>query len=296
MGTEDARRAVEAHIPDREVRRVEPLGEGYDHVVYEVDGELVVRFAKEVRDVERDGALLTAVARIAPVPTPVPVFVDGEHGCLAYRKLLGVPLMDAAGPLMGAAGPPTGAAGPALDGRALAAVVEEVAGCLAALHAAPVEGFAGLADVDHDAPDEWLAEAAEQFAEVAAAVDPRLVPAIRAFLAAPPPAGIGADGLVFSHNDLGAEHVLLGPAEGAGTTVSGIIDWSDAAIVDPAYDYGLLYRDLGAVALRWCPSALRERAVFYARCTVFEDLAYGLETGIEGYRRQSLAAMARLFG
>jgi aminoglycoside phosphotransferase (APT) family kinase protein len=43
---------------------------------------------------------------------------------------------------------------------------------------------------------------------------------------------------VFSHNDLGIEHVLIDP----GTwTVTGIIDWSDAAIVDPAIDFGLLY-------------------------------------------------------
>ncbi len=32
--------------------------------------------------------------------------------------------------------------------------------------------------------------------------------------------------------------------------VTGIIDWSDAAIVDPAYDFGLLYRDLGPRARR----------------------------------------------
>jgi aminoglycoside phosphotransferase (APT) family kinase protein len=30
---------------------------------------------------------------------------------------------------------------------------------------------------------------------------------------------------------------------------TGIIDWSDAALADPAYDFGLLCRDLGAAAL-----------------------------------------------
>lgn len=68
--------------------------------------------------------------------------------------------------------------------------------------------------------------------------------------------------------------------------MTGIVDWSDAAIVDPAYDFGLLYRDLGPaavdVAIRGYRTdvtdvvALGQRAAFYAKCKVFEDLAYGL--------------------
>jgi aminoglycoside phosphotransferase (APT) family kinase protein len=87
--------------------------------------------------------------------------------------------------------------------------------------------------------------------------------------------------------------------------VTGIIDWSDAAIVDPAVDFGLLYRDLGPAAADAAMGSYRtgtddlvtlaERAVFYARCRVFEDLAYGLETGRVAYVDKSLAAMAWLF-
>jgi hypothetical protein len=40
---------------------------------------------------------------------------------------------------------------------------------------------------------------------------------------------------------------------------------------------------------------LAERAVFYARCSVFEDLAYGIRTGRDAYVDKSLAAMAWLF-
>jgi aminoglycoside phosphotransferase (APT) family kinase protein len=104
-----------------------------------------------------------------------------------------------------------------------------------------------------------------------------------------------------SHNDLGTEHVLVDPDT---WTVTGIIDWSDAAIIDPAIDFGLLYRDLGPTARAAMDSyrteandlvTLWERAVFYARCSVFEDLAYGLETGPDKYLDKSLAAMAWLF-
>jgi hypothetical protein len=41
--------------------------------------------------------------------------------------------------------------------------------------------------------------------------------------------------------------------------------------------------------------ALQERAHFYARCSVFEDLAYGLQTGRDTYVDKSLAALAWLF-
>lgn len=45
---------------------------------------------------------------------------------------------------------------------------------------------------------------------------------------------------VLCHNDLGAEHLL---AQDGGLT--GIIDWSDAALTDPAVDFARLLRDFG---------------------------------------------------
>ena len=66
---------------------------------------------------------------------------------------------------------------------------------------------------------------------------------VEAFLDAESPAGGWTP--VFSHNDLGIEHVLVDPDT---WTVTRIIDWSDAQIVDPAVDFGVLYRDLGPAA------------------------------------------------
>ena len=99
---------------------------------------------------------------------------------------------------------------------------------------------------------------------------------------------------------LGIEHVLVEPRTGA---VTGIIDWSDAAMVDPAHDVGLLYRDLGPAALAAIlrsgvesgDAGMRERAVFYARCSVLEDLAYGHDNGRPQFVEKSLAAFGWLF-
>jgi aminoglycoside phosphotransferase (APT) family kinase protein len=123
---------------------------------------------------------------------------------------------------------------------------------------------------------------------------------VAAFLEAALPAGGWTP--VFSHNDLGIEHVLVDPGT---ATVTGVIDWGDAAIVDPAVDFGLIHRDLGPAALHTAIGSSRtkggdlgrlaERAAFYARCKVLEELAYGIEAGRDAYADKSLAAMAWLF-
>lgn len=264
------------HLPSYRADRVVLLGEGQDNVAYEVNGELIVRFAKAPDPVEtdREVRLLAKVAEISPIPVPTPVFSVAEAGCLAYAKVPGTTLMWAPGP-------------PAAEiGAVLGAY-------LAVLHAVPVEQVADVVGVDDDPPAQWLAEAAELYA-------PDTVPSVHCgpiedFLATPPPPA--HSGQVFSHNDLGAEHVLVDPRE---WTVTGVIDWTDAALVDPAYDLGLLYRDLGPAALDAALAAYgtgspRDRAVFYARCTVLEDLAHWLGVGKPAYAGKSLAALRWLF-
>ncbi|GAA4709748.1 phosphotransferase family protein [Phytohabitans rumicis] len=264
---------VEAHLPGYVVTSVVRLGSGLDNVAYEVNGELIVRFGKGA-DADREARLLTAVRSISPLPVPEPRFTDA--GCLAYPKLPGVPLLEA----------------PTVDGVRVAAVLGEL---LAALHAAPVERMARLVDADELALADWRREAVETYAAIAGQVPAEFRRRIEAFLEAAPPHD--AEALVFSHNDLGIEHVLVDPGTGA---VTGVIDWSDAALVDPAFDFGLIHRDLGPAALAaamraYGSSDVEQRAVFYARCAVFEDLAYGVETGRGAYVTKSLTALAWLF-
>lgn len=287
---EAVRRLVAAHLPGDRVASVVRMGEGTDHLVFEVNGELIVRLSKEpdptarAAGVEREARLLAAVAAISPLPVPDLSFTAPEQGCLAYRKLPGVPLLDLP------QGQRSAHRGP---------VTARLSELLTALHAAPVEPLAELVDIDDEPLDEWRREAAETCAVVAGEVPVEYRERVKAFLDAPPPASGWT--AVFSHNDLGIEHVLVD----AGTwSVTGVIDWSDAAVVDPAVDFGRLYRDLGPAAHAALASyrsevndlaALERRAVFYARCSIFEDLAYGIETGQERYVDKSLAAMAWLF-
>ncbi|QFZ74591.1 phosphotransferase [Streptomyces fagopyri] len=287
----DVRSVVVAHMPDYWIESVAPLGEGLDNLAYEVNGELIVRFSKEpdlarrTALVSHEARVLAAVADISPLPVPEPAFTVAEQGCLAYRKLPGTPLLDMPRHRRSA------------HGTSIAATLGEL---LAALHAVPVDRLAGLVEADHQPPAEWRHVATENYATVAGRVPVAHRGPVEAFLGAAPPHGGCTP--AFSHNDLGIEHVLIDPAT---WTVTGIIDWSDAAVVDPAHDFGLLLRDLGPAAVRAALSgcrtdtdglaALSERAVFYARCSVFEDLAHGIETGQGKYVDKSLAALEWLF-
>lgn len=287
----DVHGVVVAHLPGYQVDSVVQVGEGQDNLAYEVNGELIVRFSKEPDParrtalLDREARLLAAVAGISPLPVPEPTFTVAEQGCLAYFKLPGVPLLDLPRPQRSA------------HGTSIATALGEL---LTAMHTIPVGRMTELVEPDDHPLAEWRREAAETYLTVAGHIPAKHRRPVESFLAAPLPHEAYAP--AFCHNDLGIEHVLVDPVA---WTVTGIIDWSDAAIVDPARDFGLLYRDLGPAAARAALrhyrtdandlAALGERAGFYARCSVFEDLAYGIEAGRDRYVEKSLAAMEWLF-
>jgi len=242
---------------------VEILGEGLDHTVYETADGLIVRCAKrpDPEALERETRILAAVGRLSPLPVPKPV--GNSPSCLVYAKLPGVPLI---------------AARPSK----LDTIVAQLRSFLDVLHRARVDA----AEPDEVPLEKWLEEAAQTHQALAPHIPAAHRAAIASFLRTPPPPD--AHQPAFCHNDLGIEHVLV-----AGDTVTGIIDWSDAALTDPARDHAKLYRDLGPIALP--PKHLRERAVFYARCGALEDLAYGLSTGQQIYTGKSLNSLRWLF-
>jgi aminoglycoside phosphotransferase (APT) family kinase protein len=288
MEAPDVRAVLARHLPDVAPESLVMIGDGTDHLAYLVDGELIVRFAREpdralrATRVEREAGLLAAVAAISPLPVPEPVLVVAGEGCLAYRRLPGVPLLEV----------PEGER--SAHARAVATALGRL---LRELHATPPDRVSDLVEPDDFSPSQQLEEAAAHVGVAADAIPVAHRRGVDAFLAQPPPAP--AAGRVFSHNDLGIEHVLVDPATGA---LTGIIDWSDAALVDPAYDFGLILRDLGPDALdaalaAYGPvgGALRERVRFHARCALLEDLAYGIEAARPAYAEKSVAALGRLF-
>jgi aminoglycoside phosphotransferase (APT) family kinase protein len=275
------------HLPDLVVDSIGFRGEGLENVAYDVNSEFILRISKQENSdrraslVAREAELLGIVAPFSPVPIPAAVVVADT--ALMYRTLAGRPLLDTPR---------------AFQTQHAAEIAGVLGGFLAALHAIPVDLVAGLVDVDDDPAEQWLADAIESYRAALPIVPVVMRGRIEGFLAAAPPSG--QHELVFSHNDLGIEHVLTDPETAA---VTGILDWTDAALVDPAYDFGLLQRDLGPdaldAALADYPAdqrgAIGERAEFYARCSVLEDLAWGDAAGREPYVRKGLEALGWLF-
>jgi aminoglycoside phosphotransferase (APT) family kinase protein len=264
------------------------LGGGTDNTAYEVDGELVVRLARDpdpgrrAEAVRREAALLAAVGRLSPIPVPEPVFADPGAGALAYRKLPGRPLDRSPVPHPERLGPALGR-------------------FLSALHRADLAELGPLAPPDDHPTVAWREDAERDHLAVAGHLPPAARRTVESFLAAPPPPDPDR-AAVLCHNDLGAEHILV--ADGDDTlAITAVIDWTDAAATDAARDLARLFRDLGPEALDrtlahydgpWS-SADRERAVFYARCALLEDLAHGLGPGPRRYADAALAHLPHTF-
>jgi aminoglycoside phosphotransferase (APT) family kinase protein len=285
----DVRVLVARHLPGYEVASISRLGEGLDNVAFEVNGELIVRLSKEAdpagraEATRREAELLGVVAELSTLPVPEVAFVDAAAGVLGYRKLAGRPLLEA----------------PVARPERLAAPLGEF---VSGLHRAPLERVAGLVPVDDEPPTVWLSDAQAAYREVAGQLPADAQRLVERFLAeAPPPEPPEPPDRVFCHNDLGAEHILV---DQESSTITGVIDWTDAAVGDPAADLALICRDLGPDVFeltlahydgQW-DAAARERARFYARCALLEDLAYGLRTGARPYARAALAHLPRTFG
>ena len=274
------------HLPGYEVRSVTVLGEGLDNAAHEVNGELVVRESKEAdpakraESIRREAGLLIAVSRISTLAVPELVFADPQAGALAYRKLPGLPLIDHP------------VAEPAL-------LAPDLGRFLGRLHGTPQGKFEGLVEWCRYPLKAWLEDAEEDYMGVSGRLPAPARRRIEGFLGRTPPAE--PQTLAFCHNDLGAEHVLVDVEANA---VTGIIDWTDAAITDPARDLALVYRDLGPEVCRLVLAHYegsfdapdRERVIFYARCKLIEDIAYGLSTpGAGRYAEIGLSHLARTF-
>ena len=262
----ELRSLVEARL-GVEVRSAEQIDQGWDSLVFEVNAEWIVRVPRraEVRTwLRKEAALLPLLAPELRVPVPdVAVVEDSpETFFAAHRKLDGKPL------------------GSALRWGNEASLAAQTGEFLATLHDFPAVK-AGLPQITKG---EWLDEQAA-FAGRCDAVLRLLDAAERrraramfdSHLSLPP------FELALLHADLGPEHILC-----RSDVVTGVIDWSDARIGDPALDFGWLLHGPGAPFVSALLDAyvtsggrldptLRERALYFHRVGPWHEVLYGLE-------------------
>jgi len=231
------------------------IEDGWDFKVLIVDDEWVVRWPRHrlaVEEVEKEVELLPDLASQLPVEVPCFEYVSRDPWLVVYPLIRGEPLTDAA------------------DG---------VRVFLDALHAV------GLDSVRAPRPD-WLETYREQADEFRRLVLPLLDADERpggAALLAEVETLTGFEPAL-THSDLGPGHMLC-----RGGRLTGVIDWGDARIGDPAIDYAWL---LNVPFPDWdVDDELRRRAQIYHRLGPWFEVHYGVFTEQPEWVRSGLAAV-----
>jgi aminoglycoside phosphotransferase (APT) family kinase protein len=270
-----------------DVDRVTRIDGGWDSLAFDIDDEWIVRMPRrpEVRAwLRQEAALLPLLAPALPAPVPeVAVLEDkDETFLLIHRKLHGEPLTAA------------------LRSGDKASLARELGVFLAALQA-----FAGAAEAGLGQPTaaELVAEE-EAFTIRCERVLPLLDSSARRRARAlldSHRSWTPAFDPVLVHGDLGPEHILS--RDGA---VTGVIDWSDARMGDPAVDFGW---PLHGACERFAEALLdayvdhggrvddefRDRALSYHRLGPWHEVIFGLERDRPEYVTRGLAGVrARL--
>lgn len=237
LSTELVARVLREQFPEHAPHDVRYLSAGWDHAVYQLNGELIVRMplrAGVARHVLPERAVLALAREVLPLAVPV-IELCGQPGALfpypfsGYRKLPGVIAEDAPLPRWC-----TQRNAHAL-GRALGA-----------LHGVPVDraraaGVREMSAAEHSCDDraERVHAARSQLRALLGADRwSRCEP----FLTADPRIAPGAGAQVLLHDDLHLEHLLL---DANMERVTGIIDWTDASIGDPAAELVALWLSCG---------------------------------------------------
>jgi len=291
-GIADYLKLLEGCFPTLHAQHAILLGEGWDSVALLINDQDVFRFAKRpdaaVRQA-RETELLPLLADRLPLPVPHYIY-SWTDPAWPGKRIVGYRLI---------AGEPLSRSRP--EHHAIQAA--QLGAFVSALHAIPLEEARRHGMVGRDAAS--LREAYRRFfATVRANMLPLFTAqeqtAIVAFWS-----GYLEDSACFTftptlvHRDLVPEHVLFDPATGE---ITGVIDWGDAGIDDPAIDFAGVRRQLGQDFARQMLAAYRRpldttvlrRMDFYAGMEPFHEIHFGqmhgdathLAHGVESARRQ----------
>lgn len=239
---------------------------GWDFDTFEVDGEWIFRFPKrepDGRSLERELRLLPALVDRLPFDVPRPVHRGTHDGrpFAGYRKISGRPLCP--------------------DDAQSDVIRRDLAGFLEAMHRFPADRARDLLGVEGTL-DAWH----EEYVRLRALFEDSVAPLVPAAVADAARHGFdrfaGSEFVpVLVHRDLGAEHILVHQDR-----LSGVIDFGDAGVGDPAIDLVGLWITLGppaatavAEACGYASEDFFQRVRFYHWMGAVHAVLYGLRIG-----------------
>ncbi|HKV84898.1 MAG TPA: phosphotransferase [Ktedonobacterales bacterium] len=286
---------LRATFPDLRVERYTPIGEGWDSVALLVNDQDVFRFAKRPDVAVRQGreaALLPLLADRLPLAIPRYTHTWADPAwpglrIVGYSVLPGEQLFpDHARP----------------EHRAEQAA--QLGAFVSALHAVPVEEARqhGVQGGDAESQREAYRRFYERVrADMLPLFDGHTQAAIIGFWTS-----FLNDDACFAftptlvHRDLNTEHILYDPATG---TLTGVIDWGDASIDDPALDFAAVRSQLGEDFARQMLAAYRHpldatftrRMAVYAGMEPFHEIRFGQVDGDAAHLAHGVEWARRLF-
>ncbi len=294
MDMDFCRRMVERCVPGMHVRKTMPVLSNRKSLTLEINEEYTCRFPQHPDLAARLGPeimLLPELARELPVQVPRIAYVchgdhygDGVTTFVIYRRIPGVALSPSY----------------LRSAESEKAIAGQLAAILNALHHFPL-GRAMRCGMENDGPGAWRRRYEELYKRIERQVFPLLRPTTRAHASALW-AGFLSHEANFCfrpsliHADLRAGHILYDPPRGM---ITGITDWADTMIGDPAMDLGGLLRDYGPILAGGVleryegsvDSSLWERMIFYSRMDPFREIQAALVTGEEGLLRYGLECL-----
>ena len=220
-------RAIGSQFPEIEVGRLEFLGSGWEHDAFISSDGWVFRFprrAEYANSFQWERGLHELVAgRLSPVVVPR-IELWGAPGPDFPYRFAGhrhVPGLRADHP----------------DVSLHPMFTRQLGVALSQIHSV-AEDEARQKGVQHDADGakEWFVEVRE-LAPSLRGLDPRVDSAVDWLSSGPELPADYSGPPRFVHNDLCPDHILVSPDSGR---LSGIIDWTDAALGDPVFDFAVL--------------------------------------------------------
>ena len=258
-------------FPDLAHRAATVVESGLDNLVLDVAGEWIVRLPRRPSvqaHISAEVALLRELAPVLSLPVPQPqLSPSGRAPAMRYRKLAGT------------------SADEHLARPYRLALAARAGRFLNELHAFPAHRAVQLGIHAYD-PLSWHEQLEIFYARAREHAFPLLDAAEReqaARFIEPQLAHEPAFGFTLTHGDLTPDHLLC-DTTGA---ITGVIDWTDARIADPAVDLAWLIhgtdREFGQAVLHsyradTC-TRLLERARFYYQISPWHVLIFGLEHG-----------------
>jgi aminoglycoside phosphotransferase (APT) family kinase protein len=222
----EARQLLATCFPDLADRQFTLAESGLDNLVLDVEGEWIVRLPRRANIEQHfagEVALLAELGDVLSVPVPRPEFSPNNRArAVRYRKLVGTRLDEH------------------LDGPHRLALADRLGRFLGELHGFPASRARELGVRAYDPPS-WLEQFRIFYANARLRAFPLLNPRERKRAAELIESYVVDDAkLMFTpslmHGDLAPEHVLCNTAG----LITGVIDWTDARIGDPAVDLAWL--------------------------------------------------------